>query len=93
MVSVDTYKPAVAAAAIAAGAVIVNDVSGLRDPALADVCARDRRGARAHAHARGAQAAPAGSGRCYDDVTADVVAFLARADARSRARAGCATSS
>ena len=62
VVSVDTYKPAVAEAAIAAGAVIVNDVSGLRDPALADVCARDRRGARAHAHARGAQAAPAGSG-------------------------------
>jgi dihydropteroate synthase len=39
-VSVDTYKPAVARAAIAAGASIVNDVSGLRDPALADVCAQ-----------------------------------------------------
>ena len=38
-VSVDTYKPAVARAAIAAGASIVNDVSGLRDPSLADVCA------------------------------------------------------
>ncbi len=38
-VSVDTYKPAVAHAAIAAGASIVNDVSGLRDPELADVCA------------------------------------------------------
>ena len=37
--SVDTYKPAVAYAAIAAGAAIVNDVSGLRDPELADVCA------------------------------------------------------
>ena len=37
--SVDTYKPAVARAAIAAGAAIVNDVSGLRDPELADVCA------------------------------------------------------
>ncbi|HEY4279476.1 MAG TPA: dihydropteroate synthase [Conexibacter sp.] len=40
LVSVDTYKPAVAEAAIAAGARIVNDVSGLRDPRLADVCAR-----------------------------------------------------
>jgi len=40
LVSVDTYKPAVAEAAIAAGARIVNDVSGLRDPELADVCAR-----------------------------------------------------
>jgi dihydropteroate synthase len=39
LVSVDTYKPDVARAAIAAGAVIVNDVSGLRDPELADVCA------------------------------------------------------
>ena len=32
LVSVDTYKPAVAQAAIAAGAAIVNDVSGLRVP-------------------------------------------------------------
>jgi dihydropteroate synthase len=39
LVSVDTYKPPVARAAIAAGAAIVNDVSGLRDPGLADVCA------------------------------------------------------
>jgi len=39
LISVDTYKPAVAEAAIAAGAHIVNDVSGLRDPALAELCA------------------------------------------------------
>lgn len=39
LVSVDTYKPQVARAAIAAGAAIVNDISGLRDPELADVCA------------------------------------------------------
>ncbi len=38
-ISVDTYKPAVAAAAIRAGAHIVNDVSALHDPELADVCA------------------------------------------------------
>jgi dihydropteroate synthase len=38
-VSVDTYKPAVARAAVAAGAVIVNDVSGLRERQLAEVCA------------------------------------------------------
>jgi dihydropteroate synthase len=37
--SVDTYKPEVARAAIAAGASIVNDISGLRDHRLADVCA------------------------------------------------------
>jgi dihydropteroate synthase len=39
IVSVDTYKPTVARAAIAAGASIVNDISGLRDLELADVCA------------------------------------------------------
>jgi dihydropteroate synthase len=39
LVSVDTYKPAVARAAIDAGAAIVNDISGLRDPELAEVCA------------------------------------------------------
>jgi dihydropteroate synthase len=38
-ISVDTYKPSVARAAIDSGASIVNDVSGLRDPELADVCA------------------------------------------------------
>jgi dihydropteroate synthase len=41
--SVDTYKSTTAEAAIAAGATIVNDVSGLRyDPALAGVAARHR---------------------------------------------------
>lgn len=39
-VSVDTYKPEVAEAAVRAGACMVNDVSGLRDPGVADVCAR-----------------------------------------------------
>src|SRR3954462_3264697 len=40
LVSGDTYKPPVAEAAVAAGARIVNDISGLADPGLADVCAR-----------------------------------------------------
>jgi dihydropteroate synthase len=40
LVSVDTYKAPVAEAAIAAGARIVNDISGLADPALAELCAR-----------------------------------------------------
>lgn len=40
LVSVDTYKPAVARAAVEAGAAIVNDVSALRDVELARVCAR-----------------------------------------------------
>jgi len=39
LISVDTRKAAVAAAAIEAGAHIVNDVAGLRDPAMVAVCA------------------------------------------------------
>jgi dihydropteroate synthase len=40
-ISVDTYKASVAAAALDAGAALVNDISGLRyEPALADVVAR-----------------------------------------------------
>jgi len=42
VVSVDTYRAEVAEAAIGAGAVIVNDPSGLSDPGLAAVCARER---------------------------------------------------
>ena len=40
LVSVDTYKAPVAEAAVAAGARLVNDISGLADPALAELCAR-----------------------------------------------------
>ena len=39
LVSVDTFKPEVAEAALAAGAHLVNDVSGLRDQTLACLCA------------------------------------------------------
>jgi dihydropteroate synthase len=44
-ISVDTYKPAVADAALRAGAALVNDISGLRyAPDLAKVVARHRAG-------------------------------------------------
>ena len=39
IVSIDTYKPAVAAAALDAGAAIVNDISGFADPEMAALCA------------------------------------------------------
>jgi dihydropteroate synthase len=39
LISIDTRKPAVARAALQAGADLVNDVMGLRDPALREVCA------------------------------------------------------
>jgi len=74
LVSVDTYKPAVAAAAIEAGAAIVNDVSGLRDPALAGVCA-DSGAALVLMHTRVAPKQKL-EDPAYDDVAADVEAFL-----------------
>jgi dihydropteroate synthase len=43
-VGVDTFKPPVAAAAIAAGASILNDPTGLRDPAMLEVVAASRVG-------------------------------------------------
>ncbi len=39
LVSVDTFKPAVVEAVLDAGAHLVNDVSGLRDPTVARLCA------------------------------------------------------
>ncbi|MCU1399046.1 MAG: dihydropteroate synthase [Acidimicrobiales bacterium] len=39
LISVDTRKAAVAAAAVAVGANIVNDVAGLRDPEMVAICA------------------------------------------------------
>jgi dihydropteroate synthase len=74
-VSVDTYKPAVAAAAIEAGAVLVNDVSGLRDTALADVCARTGAGL-VLMHTRVAPKGTLLDPTAYDDVVADVAGFL-----------------
>ena len=55
-VSVDTWKPAVAEAALDAGAAMINDTSGLADLRLAELCAQHRGGARRHAHAGGAEA-------------------------------------
>jgi dihydropteroate synthase len=75
LVSVDTYKPRVAEAAVAAGAAVINDASGLHDEAVAEVCASTG-AALVIMHTR---VAPKGTvldpGR-YDDVVGDVVAFL-----------------
>jgi len=76
IVSVDTYKPAVAQAAIEAGAAIVNDVSGLRDPELADVCAQTG-AALVLMHTRAAPKQRLQDPGLYDDVVADVIGFLA----------------
>jgi dihydropteroate synthase len=75
IVSVDTYKPAVARAAIAAGARIVNDVSGLRHPELADVCAQSG-AALVLMHTLAAPRERLQDPDLYDDVTGEVIAFL-----------------
>ncbi len=75
LVSVDTYKPAVARAAVAAGASIINDVSGLRDLALAAICAQSG-AALVIMHTRAAPKTRRQDPRLYSDVTADVVALL-----------------
>jgi dihydropteroate synthase len=85
LVSVDTYKPAVARAAIAAGARIVNDVSGLRDPELADVCARSG-AALVVMHTRAAPRERLQDPDLYADVTDEVLAFLGERLALARSR-------
>jgi dihydropteroate synthase len=86
-VSVDTMKPAVAAAALAAGACVLNDVGGLRDPAMIAVCAAsDCTVCAMHMLGlpRTMQRQPT-----YVDVVGDVLAFLLEA-ARTAQAAGIA---
>lgn len=83
LVSVDTWKPTVARASLAAGAVMINDVSGLRDPELADACAESG-AALVVMHTRAepkVKEFPA-----YDDVVADVLEFVREQVALARER-------
>jgi len=74
-ISIDTYKSGVARAAVASGAVIVNDVSGLRhDPALARAVA-DSGAALVLMHTRG-RSSTMYAEAVYEDVVADVVKEL-----------------
>ncbi|WP_236030133.1 dihydropteroate synthase [Actinoplanes lichenicola] len=74
VVSVDTFRPEVAAEVIKAGAGVVNDTSGLRDPAMADVVAgTDAQLVLCHSLAAPRTLWPSPR---YDDVTADVQKFL-----------------
>lgn len=74
VLSIDTMKPAVARAAIEAGAEIINDVTGLRDPAMREVVRTTGAGAIAM-HMQGTprdmQQAPH-----YDDVVAEITNFF-----------------
>ena len=74
VVSVDTFRPEVARQVIKAGAGVVNDTSGLHDPAMADAVA----GTDAQlviTHSLAAPRTPWPSPQ-YGDVTAEVAAFL-----------------
>jgi len=75
IISVDTYKPAVARAAITAGASIVNDVSALRDPALAEICAQTG-AALVVMHTRAAPRERMQDPDLYGDIVSEVIAFL-----------------
>jgi dihydropteroate synthase len=74
VVSVDTFRPEVAREMIAAGAGVINDTSGLRDPAMADAVA----GTAAMLVITHSLAAPRTlyPRPAYQDVTAEVAAFL-----------------
>lgn len=86
--SIDTYKPPVAEAALAAGACVINDITGLRDgPALATLAARHG-AALIVMHNRPAPAAvgPLGGHNptvAYDDLLGEVLAELRTAIARA----------
>lgn len=82
-VSVDTWKAAVARAAVDAGAAMVNDVSGLIEPELADVCAESS-AALVIMHTRVPPKVKAFPG--YADVAADVIDFLRERIEAARAR-------
>ena len=79
-VSVDTWRAGPARAALDAGAVMVNDVSGLAEPALARLCA-ETGAALVITHTR---VAPKTKGfPAYGDVVSDVVSLLSERSARA----------
>ncbi len=77
--SIDTRKPEVAEKAIGAGAAIVNDVSGLRDPRMLPLLVRSRVGV-VIMHMQG-EPATMQDRPTYADVVGEVAAFL---DVRAR---------
>ncbi len=74
-VSIDTMKPRVAAACLNAGASLLNDVTGLRDPRMAEAAARYAAGV-VVMHMRGTPQTMRGEAQ-YEDVVGEVKAELA----------------
>lgn len=81
--SIDTMKPEVAEAALHAGATLINDVTGLRDPAMIDVAARHHAGV-VIMHMRGTPLTMRGL-TDYRDVVAEVKEYLAAQASTARA--------
>lgn len=75
IMSIDTYRPKVAAAALEAGAHIINDISGLLHPELADVVAKYQAGY-ILMHNRGRPKVRLTDANLYEDVVADVLEFM-----------------
>jgi dihydropteroate synthase len=84
VISVDTFRPGVAGRALAAGADVVNDPSGLRDPLLAEVAAEA--GAGLVVMHTGGPPRTRPHRPAYADVVAEVRAFLADRTALARQR-------
>ncbi len=80
-VSIDTASPEVARAALEAGAWLVNDIRGLRDPAMLEVVAAAGAGAIAM-HMRG-EPRTMQQDPVYGDVVSEVSDWLAEAGARA----------
>ncbi len=74
LVSVDTSKPEVALAAIAVGAVVINDVTGLENPKMREVCADAGVGV-VIMHMQGTPRTMQRDPQ-YDDVVNDIRAYL-----------------
>lgn len=83
LLSIDTRKPTVARAALEAGARVINDVGGLRDPRMLELCAES--GAPAViVHMRGEPSTMQQDPR-YDDVVSEVREYLFAAAAAAAA--------
>ncbi|MCU1527668.1 MAG: dihydropteroate synthase [Frondihabitans sp.] len=74
VISVDTFRPEVAEAAIAAGASVINDTTGIHDSRLADIVAASE-ATLVITHSLAVPRQPAPHPR-YDDVAGEVAAFL-----------------
>jgi len=76
IISVDTYRPQVALAALQAGAHIINDISGLLYPDVARIVAEQRAGY-ILMHNRGKPKVRLTDADLYDNVVDDVMSFMA----------------